>query len=922
GSGCDTIDIEACTRAGVAVMNQSGGNADSVAEMAIGLMLSVLRRINESDRLLRAPARGFSREDVMGHELRGRTLGLVGVGEAGSRVAALGRAFGMQVIGCDPAYDAAGLAARGAEAVGFDELLQRADIVSLHCPRDASTLGLMNAAAFAAMKPGAVFVSTARGGIHDEAALHAAWPAATWPAPGSMSGTRSRRPPPIRCWPCPRWWPPSTPPVSRTRPAQQRRAGRHPDRAVAGRRPAARAPGQSRGLAACARAHRPGLTRPVPVPLAASLTMTTKPLRPLQEATQETKMTQQARRALCAGLAAACMALRPWPRLRPRLRARPLSLAQHRDDRGLRARRRHRPGGAAAGPPSGKEAGRQRGRAQPPGAGGGIGFGELARAKPDGYTIGFINTPNVLTIPIERKSSFHWSQYDLLGNLVDDPGGFAIHNSNASPRWPAWPPTPGPNPAPDRGHHGHGLGRPPGHAAVRQGHRHAAHPCALQGRGRGARRRHGPADHHRRHQRGRGAGLPEGRNSHPPAGPDVPTFKEQGIDIELASLRGLQRPRASRRRAQKLVDAVAAIAADPQFRQQAEACTRRCATWHRPPTRPSWSAPRPAFASSGPKCPGRTASLKALAMQTFEWTRTTAMTPLSRRSLAALALCALALPALAQGPITLIVGWPAGGPSDNVARLAGHAHERGPGPAHHHRQPGRCGRQPGQRRGGPRKARWQHHHAGHRGLARPELRALRQAQPRPAQGLRAHRHDHHLAQRAAGARGLAAALGRASSTTARAAWAPARSGRRQLQAAHGRGCHPHPLQGHGPGHDRPDGGPRGLRAHHGRHPLHPLGQAARPAVASRQRLPALPDVPTFEEAGVKGFYTDSWYGLVAPAGTPRAALERLNGALATALRNPEVQKQFIDQGSLPVKPMDVDAFWRFVREQMPVAAEQ
>ena len=94
------------------------------------------------------------------------------------------------------------------------------------------------------------------------------------------------------------------------------------------------------------------------------------------------------------------------------------------------------------------------------------------------------------------------------------------------------------------------------------------------------------------------------------------------------------------------------------------------------------------------------------------------------------------------------------------------------------------------------------------------------------------------------------------------------------------------------------------------------------AVASRQRLPALPEVPTFEEAGVKGFYTDSWYGLVAPAGTPRAALERLNGALITALRNPEVQKQFIDQGSLPVKPMGVDAFWRFVREQMPVAAEQ
>ena len=174
GSGCDTIDIEACTRAGVLVMNQAGGNADSVAEMALGLMLAVLRRIPESNALLRHSARGFSREDLMGHELRGRTLGLVGVGEAGRRAAALGRAFGMQVIGCDPALDAAAMAARGAEAVGFDDLLRRADIVSLHCPRDASTLRMMDAAAFAAMRPGSIFVSTARGGIHDEAALQAA----------------------------------------------------------------------------------------------------------------------------------------------------------------------------------------------------------------------------------------------------------------------------------------------------------------------------------------------------------------------------------------------------------------------------------------------------------------------------------------------------------------------------------------------------------------------------------------------------------------------------------------------------------------------------------------------------------------------------------------------------------------------------
>lgn len=174
GSGCDTIDLEACTRAGVLVMNQAGGNADSVAEMALGLMLAVLRRIRESDALLRSNRRGFPREELMGHELRGRTLGLVGVGEAGRRTAALGRAFGMQVLGVDPALDAEQMAARGAKAVTLDELLRRADIVSLHCPRDASTLGMLDAAAFAAMKPGSVFISTARGGIHDETALQAA----------------------------------------------------------------------------------------------------------------------------------------------------------------------------------------------------------------------------------------------------------------------------------------------------------------------------------------------------------------------------------------------------------------------------------------------------------------------------------------------------------------------------------------------------------------------------------------------------------------------------------------------------------------------------------------------------------------------------------------------------------------------------
>lgn len=171
GTGCDTIDIDACTQAGVMVLNQVGGNADAVAEMTLGLMLSVLRRICESDRRLRGSARGFAREDLMGRSLRGRTLGLVGMSEIGRRTAALAQAFGMHVLGSDPGLDPQELVQRGAEPVSLDALLRRSDIVSLHCPRNAHTLGMMNAARFAAMKPGAVFITTARSGIHDEAAL-------------------------------------------------------------------------------------------------------------------------------------------------------------------------------------------------------------------------------------------------------------------------------------------------------------------------------------------------------------------------------------------------------------------------------------------------------------------------------------------------------------------------------------------------------------------------------------------------------------------------------------------------------------------------------------------------------------------------------------------------------------------------------
>lgn len=170
GAGYDSVDVAACTQAGVIVMNQAGANRDSVAEHAIGLILGLVHRLAESDRALRE-RRGFSRENLMGHEIKGMTLGLVGIGHIGTTVARLAGAFGMEVIATDPYVDAAEVQRRGARKVGFDELLAAADVVSLHCPRDKSTVNMMSTEQYARMKPGAYFVTTARGGIHHEAAL-------------------------------------------------------------------------------------------------------------------------------------------------------------------------------------------------------------------------------------------------------------------------------------------------------------------------------------------------------------------------------------------------------------------------------------------------------------------------------------------------------------------------------------------------------------------------------------------------------------------------------------------------------------------------------------------------------------------------------------------------------------------------------
>lgn len=170
GAGFDPVDLAACSQAGVAVVSQIGANSGSVAEMAIGLMLSVSRRIAESDRKMRSE-RGYSRESLMGHDLAGKVLGLVGIGYAGTYTAKLAKAFGMQVLAYDPFVADDEVRRRGAEPSSLAALIANADIVSLHCPRNPQTMNLWDAAQYAAMKPGALFISTARGGIHNEQAL-------------------------------------------------------------------------------------------------------------------------------------------------------------------------------------------------------------------------------------------------------------------------------------------------------------------------------------------------------------------------------------------------------------------------------------------------------------------------------------------------------------------------------------------------------------------------------------------------------------------------------------------------------------------------------------------------------------------------------------------------------------------------------
>ena len=171
GAGFDPVDVDACTEAGVLVVNQSGGNANSVAEHALGMLLTLSKRIIEADRALRR-APNVNRNALIGNEAQGKTIGIVGLGNVGRRIAELCRGLlRMNVLAYDPYLSASDMAARGGEKVELDELLRRSDYVSISCPLTKDNRGMIGAREFKLMQSHAFFITTARGFIHDEAAL-------------------------------------------------------------------------------------------------------------------------------------------------------------------------------------------------------------------------------------------------------------------------------------------------------------------------------------------------------------------------------------------------------------------------------------------------------------------------------------------------------------------------------------------------------------------------------------------------------------------------------------------------------------------------------------------------------------------------------------------------------------------------------
>ncbi len=166
GAGVDRVDLDACRRRGITVTNTPGANATAVCELAFALMLASARNLPE---LHNAVQKGeWPRSDGM--ELAGKTLGIVGLGAIGKKLALRAKAFEMDVLACDPFLDVAFAKEHGVRAVGLDELLRASDVVSLHVPLNDSTRHMISRDSLPKMKDGATLINTARGGLLDEEA--------------------------------------------------------------------------------------------------------------------------------------------------------------------------------------------------------------------------------------------------------------------------------------------------------------------------------------------------------------------------------------------------------------------------------------------------------------------------------------------------------------------------------------------------------------------------------------------------------------------------------------------------------------------------------------------------------------------------------------------------------------------------------
>ena len=173
-TGYNNIDVEYAAAHGVTVCNVPGYSTEAVAQHTFALLLAVTDRVHEYNQTVAqgdwVRSRTFAYFPIPLTELSGKTMGIVGYGAIGRRVGDMARAFGMKVLACGrrPIPDG------DVEQVPFEELLRRADVVSMHCPLNADSVGMMDAAAFAKMKRGAIFINTSRGGLVDEQALRAA----------------------------------------------------------------------------------------------------------------------------------------------------------------------------------------------------------------------------------------------------------------------------------------------------------------------------------------------------------------------------------------------------------------------------------------------------------------------------------------------------------------------------------------------------------------------------------------------------------------------------------------------------------------------------------------------------------------------------------------------------------------------------